>query len=499
MCPIIIDYRPKTFDEVIGNKHLISTLRSMAERERKTPGKISRAILLHGRSGCGKTTLARLFAKEVGCSDCNIIEVDVSDNRGIDAVREIKRGARYKPIIGGEKKAYILDECFAKGTKIQRFVSGNIVIETPIEKIKVGDDIFSLNGLNKAKKTFVNQVSLDRVVRLKFSNKIISTTLFTTKQHEIFGLQWQQAQNLHIDKFFVYCFGSVSLWHNVDIYKYIGMTSEDIYLSRCKDFQVMKSYLTEYKEYSSCNDIEKEIIFKDIIGEKERNQGYVEFFDLQIDGHPSYFANNVPVHNCHGTTSEAQNAFLKILEEPPSHVFFLLCTTAPEKLLETIKNRCKKLKVKPLNDRQMERLITEIAEKENIKLSGSIVDKIASNAEGCPRQALDTLDTIRGLEGKDIEKAISDFSISAPLEIINLCRAMIKGEKWNIVRKLLDEIKDVDVENVRRQVLGYLTSSIKNSDNPSKQMIIAADAFREPYFHNGKAGLILSAYEAVIL
>lgn len=310
--PIIIDHRPQSFDDVIGNKELVSILQSMAERERNIPGKISRAILLHGKSGCGKTTLARLFAKEVGCSDCNIIEVDVSDNRGIDAVREIKRGARYKPIIGGEKKAYILDE-----------------------------------------------------------------------------------------------------------------------------FQ--------------------------------------------------------------GATGDAMAAMLKILEEPPSHVFFLLCTTAPEKLLETIKNRCKKLKVKPLSDKQMKRLIEKIANEEKIKLEENILDKIILNAEGCPRQALDTLDTIRGLESKDIEKAISDFSISAPLEIINLCRAMIKGEKWNIVRKLLEEIKDADVENVRRQILGYLTSAIKNSDKPSKQMIIAADAFRDPYFHNGKAGLILSAYEAIAL
>lgn len=310
--PIITDHRPQSFDEVVGNRQLVSILLSMTEREKKNPGKISRAILLHGKSGCGKTTFARLFAKEVGCSDCNIIEVDVSDNRGIDAVREIKRGARYKPIIGGEKKAYILDE-----------------------------------------------------------------------------------------------------------------------------FQ--------------------------------------------------------------GATGDAMAAMLKILEEPPSHVFFLLCTTAPEKLLETIKNRCKKLKVKPLSDKQMKKLVEKIANEEKIKLDDNIIDKIISNAEGCPRQALDTLDTIRGLESKDIEKAISDFSISAPLEIINLCRAMIKGEKWNIVRKLLEEIKDVDVENVRRQILGYLTSAIKNSDQPSRQMILAADSFMDNFFSNGKAGLIMSCYQAVNL
>ena len=108
--PIITDHRPKRLKYIIGNKNIVNILQKMAKKEITHPGKISKAILFHGQSGCGKTTMARLFAKEIGIDKQNIIEVDISDNRGIDAVREIKKSARYKPIIGGEKKAYILDE-----------------------------------------------------------------------------------------------------------------------------------------------------------------------------------------------------------------------------------------------------------------------------------------------------------------------------------------------------------------------------------------------------
>ena len=193
------------------------------------------------------------------------------------------------------------------------------------------------------------------------------------------------------------------------------------------------------------------------------------------------------------------SAMLKILEEPPAHVFFFLCTTAPEKLMGTILNRCKKLKVSPLNEKEMNRLISDIAEKEKIEIPFSVVDTITQYSEGCPRQALDILDSVRGLSLQEITDLISNSSIAAPPEIINLCRALIKGEKWNIVRKLLIEIKDTDCENVRRQILGYLTAAIRNSDKPSKQMVIAADAFRENFFSTGKGGLILACYEAINL
>ena len=53
---------------------------------------------------------------------------------------------------------------------------------------------------------------------------------------------------------------------------------------------------------------------------------------------------------CHNLSKAAQDSLLKILEEPPAHVFFVFCTTEPGKLLETIRSRCKDYKVNPLKE-----------------------------------------------------------------------------------------------------------------------------------------------------
>jgi DNA polymerase-3 subunit gamma/tau len=109
--------------------------------------------------------------------------------------------------------------------------------------------------------------------------------------------------------------------------------------------------------------------FRGVIGDKERNQGFVTFYDLEIDNHPSYIANGVLVHNCHKLTGDAQTALLKALEDTPKHVYYILCTTDPQKLLPTIKGRCAQYQVNLLTDREMKTLLKRVVKAENEKLS----------------------------------------------------------------------------------------------------------------------------------
>jgi DNA polymerase III subunit gamma/tau len=118
-------YRPQTFEEVIGQDPIVTTLRNAVAH-----GRIHHAYLFSGLRGVGKTTVARLLAKALNCAQgptirpCNacascaeiaecrsldVLEIDGASNRGIDAVRELRETVRYAPA-RDRYKVYIIDE-----------------------------------------------------------------------------------------------------------------------------------------------------------------------------------------------------------------------------------------------------------------------------------------------------------------------------------------------------------------------------------------------------
>ena len=96
----------------------------------------------------------------------------------------------------------------------------------------------------------------------------------------------------------------------------------------------------------------------------------------------------------HKATGEAQNALLKILEDSPKHVYFILCTTDPQKLLATIKGRCTQFQMKPLSEAQMHVLLRKVVIEEGEKLEREIYDQIIQDSLGHPRNALQILEQV---------------------------------------------------------------------------------------------------------
>lgn len=115
-------FRPRTFDEMIGQAHVTTTLKNQIKT-----GNIGHAYLFCGSRGTGKTTAAKVFARAINChsssadgnpclscSSCNdqgidIIELDAASNNGVDYIRDIKEKASFSPI-NGKYKIYIVDE-----------------------------------------------------------------------------------------------------------------------------------------------------------------------------------------------------------------------------------------------------------------------------------------------------------------------------------------------------------------------------------------------------
>ncbi|MFA6515345.1 MAG: DNA polymerase III subunit gamma/tau [Candidatus Paceibacterota bacterium] len=97
-------YRPESFGEVIGQDHIVKAISGSLEA-----GKVAHAYLLCGPRGTGKTTIARIIARELGSSVDDIYEMDAASNRRIEDIREINESIRTLPF-SSKYKIYILDE-----------------------------------------------------------------------------------------------------------------------------------------------------------------------------------------------------------------------------------------------------------------------------------------------------------------------------------------------------------------------------------------------------
>lgn len=110
-------YRPQTLDDMVGNSSVIKGLVSHFNQE---PHLVAHSHIIHGASGCGKTTLARAIAKSIlGASDLTIHEINSASNRGVDTAREIIEQMRLLPL-GGGSVVYIIDEAHGMTTDAKR-------------------------------------------------------------------------------------------------------------------------------------------------------------------------------------------------------------------------------------------------------------------------------------------------------------------------------------------------------------------------------------------
>lgn len=203
---------------------------------------------------------------------------------------------------------------------------------------------------------------------------------------------------------------------------------------------------------------------------------------------------------CHQITGAAMEALLKMLEEPPKHIIFALCTSEPEKIkgntLKAVRRRCHEAEVKPLRRGQIITLLKEILEAEKIDdFPDDILSKIATSCWGSAGQALSLLDSVIDMGDIDqMEEAIENL-VASEKTVSDLCRLLTDdrlsgNNKWEQIRKVLPKVTG-DLETIRYGICTYLEKVML--DKPLNPGIMSvASCFTDSFMYTGRLGLVLA-------
>ncbi len=154
------------------------------------------------------------------------------------------------------------------------------------------------------------------------------------------------------------------------------------------------------------------------------------------------------IDEVHMLTTQAFNALLKTLEEPPSHIIFIFATTEPQKIPQTILSRCQRFDYKKVSDEKIVQRLTYICEQEKISVSTDALYEIARLSDGGVRDSISLLDQVLAYSEKEITmQDIHDINGTlTPEEIESLIMDILNEKLVDVINKI--EKYDNDGKNI---------------------------------------------------
>jgi len=210
------------------------------------------------------------------------------------------------------------------------------------------------------------------------------------------------------------------------------------------------------------------------------------------------------IDEAHKLTGDAQNSLLKMIEDTPDHVYFMLATTDPQKLIKTIHTRSTEIKLKSLNEAALTRVLKRVVDKEKLSVTDDVVEAIADAADGSGRKALVILDAVGSLptEAEQLKAIqVTTFTKDAAFDLARLM--MAHNPAWSDAARILRAVKDEDAEGIRYCVLGYARACMvgKEGNAPNHAFGVRAfkviDIFGRNFYDSKHAGLAAACWEAI--
>ena len=180
------------------------------------------------------------------------------------------------------------------------------------------------------------------------------------------------------------------------------------------------------------------------------------------------------IDEVHMLSNSAWNALLKTLEEPPSHVIFILATTEVNKIPETVMSRCQRFDFSKIPAKLMFDHLFNICNLENLNITDDALHEIVKLSNGCLRDALSFLDQVSKHDGKiDVELIENNFGVLSISKLNDLYNYIYNNDKLKINLKL-DEIANSGLTpmNFINEFVDYLLNKIINNEYEShKEML----------------------------
>ena len=222
------------------------------------------------------------------------------------------------------------------------------------------------------------------------------------------------------------------------------------------------------------------------------NNGVDEIRELRnkVNLVPSYGKYKVYIiDEVHMLTTGAFNALLKTLEEPPAHIIFILATTDPHKIPETILSRCQRLDFKKISDTSIVNRLKEIAEKENIDIEEDALKEIARLSDGGMRDSIGMLDqayayandkitakdihdingTITAADLKDLINVISTRKIKEIFEMLDKYNS--NGKNFvKLTEEIITFMRNVLLCKNAHEYFTQINNHVENYENISQTM-----------------------------
>lgn len=204
---------------------------------------------------------------------------------------------------------------------------------------------------------------------------------------------------------------------------------------------------------------------------------------------------------CHKFSSGAWTALLKPTEEPPAHVYFAFCTTELGKMPKANITRCVRYDLKPVKEELILDLIIQVVDAEKFEIEDEILEAIAENSGGSPRQALVNLEIClpckTAAEAREVLRSAGQSK-----QVVDLCRYLLAGKahNWAEAMKYIKGLDGMEAESCRIVVMNYLGAVLGNTKADSKAVSILQmmECFSKPYYTPDRmAPLMMSVAMAI--